>query len=152
MQSSEIEVLKISNVERADEIHAIYQAAYRIEANLIGVQTFPPLERTPSDIRSSANSFYEAKQDDSCVGIIELEKCGDSKETMIISSLAVSPNYARRGIGKLLVESALVRATEFVVTTAEENLPAISLYLQLGFIQTKQFGTKEGIQMVEMRT
>ena len=140
----------ISNIECADCIHSIYQSAYRIEADLIGVVTFPPLDRTAYEIRTSENIFYAAMHNDIYLGIIEIEQSLNSQEPAIIASLAVSPAYSRQGVGQLLVKFILERHSPIVVGTAGKNLPAINLNEKLGFTRTRTFFTAEGIPMVEL--
>lgn len=140
----------ISNIECAEQIYSIYQSAYRIEADLIGVKSFPPLDRTAHEIYTSKNTFYAAMQNDICLGIIEIEESLNSEEPAIIASLAVSPFYSRQGVGELLVTFILERYSPVVVATADKNLPAINLYKKLGLTRTRDFITAEGIQMVEL--
>jgi ribosomal protein S18 acetylase RimI-like enzyme len=150
MNLPNIDVSEINNIENAGEIHLIYQSAYRLEADLIGVDTFPPLERTSSDIASSKNEFYAAVQSTSFLGIVEIESSEYSKKSALIASLAVLPNWSRKGIGELLIQFVLEKLRAVGVTTAINNLPAIALYEKLGFVRTGVFETPEGIQMIEM--
>ena len=147
MQRPHTSISIANKIKSADLIHSIFQSAYRVEADLIGVQSLPPLERIVSEIRASENTFYAAMQDDTCLGIMEIEK---SKETTVIVSLAVRPFHSRQGVGRLLVQFILEQNSSVVVTTAEKNLPAINLYEKLGFTKTNEFSTSEGIRMVEL--
>ena len=150
MNLSHFAISRVNTLENSAQIYQIYQSAYRLEADLIGVETFPPLERSVSDISSCENEFYAAIQNNSYLGIVEIEPQTVTDQPAVIASLAVSPNWARQGVGKLLVSFVLAEIKTVVVTTAEKNLPAIALYEQIKFIRTRTFETREGIQMVEM--
>ena len=145
---SDSDIRKISNAESADLIHAIFQAAYRVEADLIGVQTFPPLNRTKSEIGRSSNDFYAISHYDNPVGIMEIEEPFNSGKTSTIASLAISPDFSRMGLGQRLVQFAIEQGCPLRVTTAEKNMPAVRLYEKMGFEFTRQFFTPEKISIV----
>lgn len=96
-------------------LHRLQQRAYQVEADLIGVSDFPPLQQTPAQL----------------VGALTIEQ-----ET--ITRLVVAPDYFRQGIAKHLLRHALVKHRLHFVSTAAANLPAIALYQQFGFRQVDQ--------------
>ena len=58
----------------AENIYAIFQSSYIKEAELIGVEDFPPLRRTASDLQKSNTNFVGYWKDDSLVAVIELDE------------------------------------------------------------------------------
>lgn len=141
---------KIDQSQFGQQIYELFQAAYRSEADLIGVQSFPPLERTPRDIERCTSHFYGLLSTSELTAVIETEaELGSDKNDIL--SLAVAPSSARQGFGKKLVQYVLASSTEVIVTTALKNQPAISLYQKLGFSIAREFNTPEKIVMVELR-
>jgi len=137
--------------DTAERIHSVLQAGYAVEAALIGVAEFPPLRRTAMDIRYSPNRFAGSRHAGVLAGVIEF-RVGRAP-AIDIASLAVHPDFARRGIGSQLVQWVLDRASSRAVTvsTAEANLPAIALYERLGFVRERRFTTREGIVCTALR-
>lgn len=134
----------------AERIHSVMQAGYAVEAALIGVADFPPLRRTAMDIVSSPNRFAGSHHAGILAGIVEFSV--DAAPTFDIASLAVHPDFARRGIGSGLVRWVLVLAGNRPVTvsTALSNVPAIALYERLGFSADRRFTTPDGIVCVAL--
>jgi GNAT superfamily N-acetyltransferase/protein tyrosine phosphatase (PTP) superfamily phosphohydrolase (DUF442 family) len=135
----------------AARIHAVQVAAYRQEAALLGVERFPPLERTPADIAASADVHFGAWDGASLLGVISLEP--RSSGEALISSLTVEPSAQRRGVGRALVAVAAARAdyVRLAVSTGARNLPALALYRQLGFEERRRGSVgPEGIEVIEL--
>lgn len=70
------------------------------------------------------------------------------KRSYLIANVAVEPAYRRRGIARALTASALQHAREHGATQVwlhvrEENLPALNLYLSLGFTEKARRTTWE---------
>jgi ribosomal protein S18 acetylase RimI-like enzyme len=124
------------------QIHRLSQEAYQIEAELLGVTEFPPLNKTVDDFLNSSSRFFGCMKDNVLAAAIEIENMGGHQ--INIASLVVSPGCFRQGLGKRLVLWTLERLSWNVVTvsTAVENIPAIRLYEKLGF-------QKSGIRQVE---
>ncbi len=128
-------------------ILSLLRQAYQVEAQLLGVETFPPLERTLADLRASDSTFYGYHSDGDILGVLELI-AGVPAE---IASLGVHPEHFRRGIGRALVEHALaVAGPSMVVHTGAGNTPALALYERLHLTVRKRYRTKEGIDMVQL--
>ncbi len=85
---------------------------------------------------SEINVAYEGTK---IVGFIAYE---DKQDSVEIISLAVIPEYQKKGIGKLLLNQILVKLKNRKVhlVTHPRNTPAIILYLKLGF---EIYGLKE---------
>ena len=69
-----------------------------------------------------------------------------------IDSLAVDPEFFRQGLASQLLRFVMQSAAgkSVMVDTAIRNKPAISLYRKLGFLETKNWKTPEGIKMVTL--
>ena len=140
---------RIDPSEHSQQIYQLFQAAYRVEADLIGVQSFPPLERSAQEIGRSESYFYGEFHMGELAAVIETEAAPGANKNDILS-LAVAPSSARQGLGMKLVQFILQSSSEVVVTTAYKNQPAIQLYQKLGFAIVREFDTPEQIVMVEM--
>ena len=136
----------------AQQIHAIRMAAYKQEAELLGLRRFPPLERRVDDILGSSEEFIGVFQDGTLAGV--LSACPDEEGRGIsISSLVVHPAHQQRGLGQALVRAATERylASEITVQTAAANVPALALYARLGFKEYRRwaFGS-EPLELVKL--
>jgi ribosomal protein S18 acetylase RimI-like enzyme len=147
-------ITKIDNRLRdnATIIHRVLHDAYVREAALIEAEEFPPLRRTVDDVTASHNQFFGYRRDGVVCAIIELEPLSHhGLERTLIASLGVSPHAIRKGMGRALVEHALLVATPRVaVSTAERNKPAICLYESLGFLVRRRYTAPDGTPLVEL--
>jgi ribosomal protein S18 acetylase RimI-like enzyme len=135
--------------ETAEKIHRLFQRSYRIEADLLGQKDFPPLKRRIRNIKQSKSVFSAYWQNGKMLGIIETE--GEQGKTHI-SSLAVDPDFFRKGIAESLLRALLSGKLndKISVNTAEANIPAIALYQKMGFKIHQQQKSPEGILIVEL--
>jgi ribosomal protein S18 acetylase RimI-like enzyme len=142
-------VIKINNKETkiAEEIRAIFQVSYAVEAKILKAVDFPPLKRTISQFLNSHSEFYAFSIIKNIVGIIEIDSHDDLTH---IQSLVVDPKYFRKGIGKKLVQFTLDNYSSklFTVETGIDNQPAIKLYKRFGFQELKQWNTNHGIRKI----
>lgn len=153
-------IQKLNNVEPevSQQIYQVFQSSYKIEAELIGVENFPPLSRTVEHIQQSTTQFYGFIVEDRLAGVIEITlRKGAvesiSKTTLEIDSLTVSPLFFKQGIASLLIEFVLQnKAFKYaIVETAVLNQPAIRLYEKHGFRIFKQFTPPHGIEKVALQ-
>jgi len=146
-QSSSIKLLNHTDLYIAERIYQLFQKSYSIEAKLIGVDSFPPLERTLDNIQDSKTQFWGYYKNDNLAAIAEIEL---TNKLLDINSFVVSTTFFRQGIGSDLLGYLLTNLSfEFaVVETATANKPAISLYKKFGFIETKKWLTEIGIEKV----
>ncbi|MBB1336840.1 MULTISPECIES: GNAT family N-acetyltransferase [Pseudoalteromonas] len=144
-----------ANEAVAKQIYTTFQRSYKIEAELIGAQNFPPLSRTDTDIQNSQTLFYGLYVSESLAGVIELETNNSQLE---INSLTVDPEYFRQGIANRLMHFVLndfastapVNLSTIVVETAVVNEPAIKLYKKHGFVEFKRWTPEHGIEKLAM--
>ena len=142
-------IIKINNEENeiAEEIRAIFQASYTVEAEMLKAVDFPPLKRTVSQFLKSDSEFYAYYLTKNIAGIIEIE---NNEDLTHIQSLVVYPKYFRNGIGNKLVQFILdtYKSTTFTVETGVDNHPAIKLYKSFGFQEQEQWDTNHGVRKV----
>lgn len=132
------------------QIQHVFQGAYKVEARLIGVTNFPPLERTVADIIASRTTFFGSWQGDELVAVIEVSY---NEPQLDIDSLVVHPDHFRKGLARRLLRFVLnhYHWETAEVETAQANSPAITLYEQFGFVETRRFQTPIGITKVNLR-
>jgi len=142
-------IIKINNKENkiAEEIRAIFQVSYAVEAKMLKAIDFPPLKRTVSQFLKSDSKFYGYYLTKKIAGVIEIE---NDEDLTHIQSLVVYPKYFRNGIGRRLVQFILdnYKAKTFTVETGIDNHPAIKLYKSVGFQEQEQWDTNHGVRKV----
>ena len=142
-------IIKINNKENeiAEEIRAIFQVSYAVEAEMLKAVDFPPLKRTVAQFLNSNSEFYAYYLIENIAGVIEIENHEDLTH---IQSLVVYPKYFRNGIGSKLVQFILdtYKSRIFTVETGIDNHPAIKLYKSFGFQEQEQWDTDHGIRKV----
>ena len=142
-------IIKINNKENkiAEEIRAIFQVSYTVEAEMLKAVYFPPLKRTVSQFLNSNSEFYAYYLIKNIAGVIEIE---NHKNLTHIQSLVVYPKYFRNGIGRKLVQFILdtYKSKIFTVETGIDNHPAIKLYKSFGFQEQAQWDTNHGVRKV----
>ena len=142
-------IIKINNKDNkiAEEIRAIFQASYAVEAEMLKAVDFPPLKRTVAQFLNSNSEFYAYYLIENIAGVIEIE---NHKNLTHIQSLVVYPKYFRNGIGSKLVQFILdtYKAKIFTVETGIDNHPAIKLYNRFGFQEQEQWDTNHGVRKV----
>lgn len=133
----------------ADQIYDVFQLSYKVEADLVGAENFPPLERTSAHIQSSRSKFLGVRIGSDLAAVVEFTQSG---EDLNIDSLVVHPNYFRRGLASQLLRSLLSEADwQYAdVETAAANNPAITLYQKHGFCVAEQWMTGDGIEKVRL--
>lgn len=146
-------IAKLDNANEAvaKQIYTTFQRSYKIEAELIGTQNFPPLSRTVNDIHNSQTLFYGFYDDTQLAGVIELVIINERLE---INSLTVDPKHFRKGIADKLIRYALTNfietASTAIVETAVVNEPAIKLYKKHDFVEFKRWTPEHGIEKLAM--
>ncbi|MEW7278676.1 GNAT family N-acetyltransferase [Aquimarina sp. 2201CG1-2-11] len=134
----------------ARKIFDLFQSSYKIEAEILEVDNFPPLQRTIQQFVKSITEFYAFYKDKEIVALIEVS--GDDR-CIDIESLVVDPAYFRNGIGAQLMRYifSLKKTEMFVVETGLQNRPAVLLYEKLGFQEVKQWDTSFGVRKIRLK-
>jgi ribosomal protein S18 acetylase RimI-like enzyme len=143
-------LLDHQNEKVASQIWRLFQSAYEIEAQLLGLQDFPPLNRPVKQIRQAETAFFGSWYEFALVAVIELEGVGT--DWIHINSLGVAPTHFRQGFGTQLLNEVLELhpLQRFTVATAVANIPALHLYKNAGFYQQKHWTTPDHIHMVTL--
>ena len=131
------------------KIHAVFQQAYRKEAELIGALDFPPLKRTLRDLKATHALFFGCWKDDELSAVTEITSQGSE---LSIDGLVVDPSHFRKGLASEMLRFVLdsLEWKTAVVETAEANRPAIALYEKFGF-EVKSRMISHGIAKVRLR-
>ncbi|MBW5449389.1 GNAT family N-acetyltransferase [Cohnella sp. CFH 77786] len=145
-----IHPLDLTNPDIAEELWALQHAAYRREADLIGVPDLPPLKDTVLTLQHCGETFYGCwTEDGELAGAISIEDEPDG--VTVICRMMVQPDYFRKGIGSALVAHVLAEVpggSEVSVTAETRNEPAVRLYERQGFQPEEIFKPAPGITMV----
>ncbi|RUS42078.1 N-acetyltransferase [Cohnella sp. AR92] len=147
-----IELLRLSDRDIAEEVWGLQHAAYRVEAQIIGVSDLPPLHDTVERIQASEDTVWGAWDEaDSLVGAIAIE---ESEKDNTIGKLMVHPDSFRQGVGSKLLNHALGAYPSHIgwlVTAEVRNKPAIALYEKAGFRAGETLKPRSDITMILMR-
>lgn len=142
--------IKPQQHEAAAKLYSILQRAYRIEADLLGIEDFPPLRRSVTQIMEAETDFYGYWEDERLTAVTEIEHI--KAHHIHIASLVVDPDFFRQGVGSRLLAEVLdlVEWSRVTVDTAVANTPAIHLYKKLGFTPLKKWQTPDNIPMITL--
>ena len=142
-------IIKINNKENkiTEEIRAIFQVSYTVEAKMLKAVDFPPLKRIVAQFLKSDSEFYAYYLIENIAGVIEIE---NDEDLTHIQSLVIYPKYFRNGIGRKLVQFILdtYKSKIFTVETGIDNHPAIKLYKSFGFQEQEQWDTNHEARKV----
>ena len=138
-----------SKLGNANNIWDIFQHSYTVEAKILKVDNFPPLNRSISQIMKSNNIFFAFYNCSDLVALIEIDS---SKKNTHIQSLVVCPKYFRRGIGSKMVQFVLdtYNSNIFTVETGADNYPAINLYKHFAFKEEFNWDTEHGVRKIRL--
>ena len=142
-------ILKLDHTEQktAENIRAVFQVSYAVEAKLLNAIDFPPLKRPLEDFLQSQNTFYGYSNEAVLMAVVEIKQ---SRNAAHIQSLVVHPDYFRKGIASELLRYVLkeFKTELFTVETGLANEPATQLYQHFGFVKTREWDTDHGIRKI----
>lgn len=126
--------------------------AYRIEAEILGIQNFPPLYRKVEEIAATDDATFcgiHVTGILAAVAEINFLESGN----VHIDSLVVRPDYFRRGLATALLQH--IFSTYFThtmsVSTGAKNQPALSLYGAQGFKEHSRWFANDGVAMITLK-
>ncbi|MFD2334082.1 GNAT family N-acetyltransferase [Cohnella sp. GCM10020058] len=148
-----IERLDLTSQDNASDLWRLQHAAYRIEAELIGVPDLPPLHDTTASLQASEETFWGCRDEEGeLVGAIAADLAKDGSG--VISRMMVNPDHLRQGIAGALIShmmQAWNEVADWEVTAEARNLPAIALYERHGFQAADTFHPREDITMITLK-
>lgn len=137
-----IEVVPLKSIDRENlRILAAYIHEACLEEQMYAPQAVEMLEIGEADLIRSLEwceaGWWVAWHERRPLGLVRIAAGGEGGRSAVLSGLYVTPEYRRRGIGRLLVETALADAEQAglswaTVLVAERN-PAVWFYQTLGF-------------------
>lgn len=131
-------------------VHTLQQAAYALEAALIGYPDLPPLRESITAIQQSTETFWGVYEEGTLLGLLAYET---GAATYHISRLGVAPHAQRRGIARRLLDHVVQQAprpSTLTVSTAVANTPAIALYRRVGFTPRSRTYLPDGLVLVTL--
>jgi ribosomal protein S18 acetylase RimI-like enzyme len=146
--STEVRRLDLDDEATLDELIALQRAAYRVEADLLGVNTLPALTETAGQLRSGGEAFLGAYDGERLVGAVAWRREGSLLD---IHRLVVHPDAFRRGIASRLLDALDAEQQEVartIVATGATNDPARRLYERRGFRAYDERVTPDGVPIV----
>lgn len=138
------------DVDLAKRLLAVQRAAYQVEASVIGDDRIPALHEDVEELCAAPLSWLGAFDDDGrLIGAVAWAEDADGVD---IDRLVVDPMIHRRGAGRRLVQRVLSRAggRPIGVSTGRDNLPARTLYQELGFKQINDTEVVPGLWVTHL--
>lgn len=128
-----VEELDLTDGSTAAELLLLQQAAYRVEADLVGFDGIPPLHETLDEMVARPLTWLGVRSDDGSV--VAALAYTETPGRIDIDRLVVAPSHFRQGMASVLV-SALDSDVRITVSTGTANVPAHRLYETHGFRRT----------------
>lgn len=144
-----IEGLLVREPAVALRLHELMQAAYKVEAQLLQDDDFPPLRRTLQKLSTAQSRFFGINENGRLHAAIELVVL---QAEVYIDALVVAPAQFRKGLATALLRHAvgLYPGKTFIVQTGKANVPAINLYNKSGFRTASETTTPAGLKLVSL--
>jgi ribosomal protein S18 acetylase RimI-like enzyme len=144
-----IEGLLVREPVVARQLHNLMQAAYKVEAQILKADDFPPLRRTMQKLSTAQSRFFGIRENGNLHAAIELVVL---HADVYIDALVVAPAQFRKGLGSALLQHVLGLYPDktFIVQTGNANIPAINLYHKSGFITESATTTPAGLKLISL--
>jgi ribosomal protein S18 acetylase RimI-like enzyme len=142
-------LLEIADLATAALVHRVQCAAYRQEADLLGVESLPALTRGVEDLQHLGETFAGIYLQGDLAAACSFEDV----DPFEICSLVVHPSFQRRGLGAALLRWLLSQSSQrcVAVSTGARNVPALALYAQFGFVEVRRsFFTDPPLEVVHL--
>lgn len=146
--SEEVRALDLDDEEALEALVALQRASYRVEADLLGVETLPALTESGEQLRARGEEFLGAYDGPRLVGAVSWRR---ERGLLDIHRLVVHPDAFRRGVASRLLDAldaAQPGAARTIVATGAANDPARRLYERRGFAPYDERLAPGGIPIV----
>jgi ribosomal protein S18 acetylase RimI-like enzyme len=146
-------IVALDPVAAAPALLRLQRDAYAVEAELIGVDSLPPMEEDADALLAAGLTWLGAREDGTLVGAVAYQRRDDLVD---IHRLVVHPRAFRRGVATRLLDALEAReraggpVRRLVVGTGARNRPAIELYRRRGFRITEQREVAPGVAWVRL--
>lgn len=136
----------------AQRLLRVQHDSYRVEAELIGVDTIPQLHETLEELIASRLDWIAVVEDEqggAASGVLGALAWTGDDEAFEVERLIVSPAHFRRGIARALVTEgvALAAGRPVSVSTGRDNPPARRLYESVGFVHAGDVEVAPGVHL-----
>jgi ribosomal protein S18 acetylase RimI-like enzyme len=134
-------IVALDPAAAAPALVRLQRASYAVEAELIGVESLPPMQEDADALLAAGLTWLGAREGGELLGAVAYRRLRDLVD---IHRLVVHPRAFRRGIATALLDALEVRegahgvVRRYVVGTGALNRPAIELYRRRGFRITEQ--------------
>ncbi|MDF2936607.1 MAG: acetyltransferase [Paenibacillaceae bacterium] len=156
-----VRLIDLDNTREMLELLALQTAAYKKEAELVGLADIPPLLQSPQSVRDSGEIYYGCFMEEGLAGAVSLKQEQPSllaaplgPVRLHICRLMVQPGLFRRGIASTLLRHVLQLANaeglDTAVLAVSTNAPAMALYGRFGFQTIRQHPAIGGLTLNEM--
>ena len=142
--------LDLSDEGIARAVLALQQAAYAVEAELIGSKGIPALTETLAELTSTGEEWLGAFDDEGLIGAVSWRVGEDG--IIDIHRLVVAPRDFRQGTATALLDGLddAFPGRPMVVSTGSANEPALRLYGQRGFAIVREREVVPGLAVTEL--
>ncbi len=130
-----LKTINIQDISITEKILKLQKSSYQIEAELIHYYKIPPLIETLNELINSTETFVVYENQQEIIGFLSYQI---QQQNVEICRLAIHPNHLKNGIATKLFNFLLTikNIKQYIVSTAEKNLSAITFYLKNGFVET----------------
>ncbi|MFB9327831.1 GNAT family N-acetyltransferase [Paenibacillus aurantiacus] len=130
--------------QNAQQVKALQQASYPLEAKLLGLDSIPPMHDTEESLIACGEQFIGCFEGERLVGAVSYKL---EANTLDIHRMMVHPERMRRGIAQSLIQEALSTpgAAQAIIATGTANTPAVRLYEKNGFTETERVAIAPGV-------
>ncbi|MCZ8523476.1 MULTISPECIES: GNAT family N-acetyltransferase [Paenibacillus] len=129
----------------------LQQTAYRLEAELMGMQEVPPLLDSPATLKDSEECFFGYYEGERLVGA---GACKQSRKELLICRMMVHPDCFRQGIASRLLqhmETFAPPGMRIRVATGTKNEPAVRLYEKHGYVPGQVHLVAPGVSLTQFQ-
>lgn len=144
-----VEVINTLPKTTIDELYDLQRQSYTVEKVLLNIDTFPPLFETSCAFAQADDAILMCTEKGSVRGFLQYEV---TKDRLMINKLVVHPNYFRTGVASDLLQALIdLKGDKSIqVETAQENIPAMTLYQKHGLTDITPLKVAEGLQLVKL--